>query len=68
MEFADHRVPTGITGGNVFRKNELKRLSSGAAARLAGVPKPIFLQRLGSYGVATFRQTPEELLEELDNA
>ena len=47
---------------------ELNRLSSGAAARLAGVPKPVFLQRLGNYGVATFRQTPEELQEELENA
>ncbi len=47
---------------------EMKRLSSGAAARLAGVPKPVFLQRLGDYGVHTFRQTADELQEELKNA
>lgn len=40
---------------------EMNRLSSGAAARLAGVPRTMFLQRLGDYGVDTFRFTPEEL-------
>jgi predicted HTH domain antitoxin len=47
---------------------ELGRLSSGAAAEFAGIPKPVFLQRLGAYGVATFRQTEEELREEIANA
>ncbi|PIX43855.1 MAG: hypothetical protein COZ57_18470, partial [Armatimonadetes bacterium CG_4_8_14_3_um_filter_66_20] len=32
---------------------ELGRLSSGAAAEMAGVPKPVFLGRLADYGVAT---------------
>jgi predicted HTH domain antitoxin len=30
---------------------EVGRLSSGAAAELAGFPKPLFLVRLGDYGV-----------------
>ena len=47
---------------------ELGRLSSGAAAEFAGIPKPIFLKRLGAYGVATFRQTEDELEEEMRNA
>ncbi|MGM0487804.1 MAG: UPF0175 family protein [Planctomycetota bacterium] len=47
---------------------ELGRLSSGAAAEFAGIPKPVFLERLGDYGVATFRQTEDELQEELRNA
>jgi predicted HTH domain antitoxin len=47
---------------------ELGRMSSGAAARLAGIPRVVFLQKLGEYGVATFRQTEAELLEELNNA
>jgi len=47
---------------------ELERLSSGAAAEFAGVSKPVFLQRLADYGVATFRQTQEELDEEMRNA
>jgi predicted HTH domain antitoxin len=44
---------------------ELGRLSSGAAALLAGVPRALFLTKLADYGVATFRLTPEELAQEL---
>ncbi len=40
---------------------ELGRLSSGAAAQLAGVPRTVFLMRLADYGVDTFRLTEEEL-------
>lgn len=47
---------------------ELGRLSSGAAAALAGVPKPVFLNKLGDYGVTTFRQTEQELLEDMNHA
>lgn len=43
---------------------ELGRLSSGAAARLAGVPRVVFLSRLADYGVDTFHLTEEELREE----
>ena len=47
---------------------EMKELSSGAAARLAGISRVEFLQRLCDYGVATFQQTEEELHEEIANA
>lgn len=47
---------------------ELGRLSSGAAAELAGVPKPVFLAKLADYGVSSFRQTREELREDRDHA
>ncbi|HBL27909.1 MAG TPA: hypothetical protein DD490_13805 [Acidobacteria bacterium] len=47
---------------------EVGRLSTGAAAELAGVPKPLFLMRLGDYGVATFRETRDELRRDLENA
>ena len=47
---------------------ELKKLSSGAAARLAGVSRVEFLSRLSAYGVGSFRQTEEELLDEVRNA
>ena len=40
---------------------ELGRLSSGAAAKLAGVPRVVFLTKLADYGVATFRLTEEQL-------
>ncbi len=43
---------------------ELGRLSSGAAARLAGIPRTIFLTKLAQYGVDTFRLTEEQLREE----
>jgi predicted HTH domain antitoxin len=46
---------------------ELKRLSSGAAAQLAGLPRVVFLTKLVDYGVATFRLTEEELRRELEN-
>ena len=40
---------------------EMGRLSSGTAAELAGVPKPLFLTRLADYGVDTFDLSAEEL-------
>ena len=43
---------------------ELGRLSSGAAAHLAGVPRVVFLSRLADYGVDSFRLTEEELRRE----
>ena len=43
---------------------EMGRLSSGAAARLAGVPRTVFLYRLADYGVTTFDLTKEELQRE----
>jgi predicted HTH domain antitoxin len=43
---------------------ELGRLSSGAAARLAGVPRVVFLSRLADYGVDTFRLTESDLEQE----
>ena len=43
---------------------ELGRLSSGAAAQLAGVPRVVFLSRLADYGVDTFRLTEAELTQE----
>lgn len=43
---------------------ELGRLSSGAAARLAGVPRVLFLSRLADYGVDTFRLAEEDLHKE----
>ena len=47
---------------------ELGRLSSGAAAELAGMPKPVFLSRLGQYGATDLDQTAEELARDLANA
>ena len=43
---------------------EIGRLSSGAAAKLAGVPRPVFLTRLSDYGVDAIRLTEAELAAE----
>ena len=40
---------------------QLGQLSSGAAAEMSGVPKPVFLSRLADYGVATFQLTGAQL-------
>ena len=44
---------------------ELGRLSSGAAASLAGIPRTVFLRKLADYGVDTFRLTEAELAEDI---
>jgi len=43
---------------------ELGQLSSGAAARLAGIPRAVFLSKLADYGVDTFRFNDEQLQKE----
>ena len=43
---------------------ELGKLSSGAAARLAGMPRTLFLASLANYGVDSFRLTEKELKAE----
>ena len=43
---------------------EMGKLSSGAAAQLAGVPRVVFMARLADYGVDTFRLTEEQLQQE----
>lgn len=47
---------------------EVGRLSSGAAATLSGLPRPLFLTKLADYGVATFQMTTDELQEDLKRA
>ncbi len=47
---------------------ELGKLSSGAAATLAGIPKVVFLSKLAEYGVDNFDFTEEELREDFARA
>ena len=47
---------------------ELGRLSSGAAANLAGVPKVVFLAQLANYGISNFKLTEAELAKDLASA
>ncbi len=44
---------------------ELGRLSSGAAAELASVTKPLFLAKLADFGVSTFDLKKDELQREM---
>ena len=44
---------------------ELGRLSAGAAANLAEMPKPLFLTKLAEFGVDSFRLTEEELRQDV---
>lgn len=43
---------------------ELGRLSSGAAAALAGVPRVVFLAKLADYGVDSFDLSAEQFAKE----
>ena len=47
---------------------EMGRLSTGAAANLANLPKPLFLTKLGAYGVATFDLSEDELQRDVASA
>ena len=47
---------------------EMGRMSSGAAAMLAGVPRVVFLVKIADYGVPTFRMKAEELEEDAASA
>ena len=47
---------------------ELKRLSSGVAAKLAGLDRVTFLLKLADYGVSTVNITSDELHQDVSNA
>jgi predicted HTH domain antitoxin len=47
---------------------ETGKLSSGLAAKLAGVPRVTFLFLLGQNGLSPFGEEPDELEHDLDNA
>jgi predicted HTH domain antitoxin len=47
---------------------ETGRLSSGLAARLAGIPRGSFIVLLGRYGLSPFGETPDELESDLAHA
>jgi predicted HTH domain antitoxin len=47
---------------------ESGKLSTGLAAKLAGVPRITFLFLLGQHSLSPFGESPEELPEDLANA
>jgi len=61
-------LPSRIRLAAAVKLYEMGQLSSGAAAQLAGVPKPYFLSHLADFGVNTFDLSEEELLHDLSSA
>ena len=47
---------------------ESGRLSSGLAAKLAGMPRVTFLFLLGQHGLSPFGEEPDEIERDVDNA
>ena len=47
---------------------EMGRLSTGAAAELANLPKPLFLTKLAAYDVDTFNISEDELRSDVASA
>jgi predicted HTH domain antitoxin len=47
---------------------ELGKISSGKAAELAGIPKPLFLAKMIDLGISASTLGPEDISEEISNA
>jgi len=61
LKLSDEAAAAEIRLAASVKLYELGRLSSGAAVRLAGIPRVLFLSKLADYGVDTFRLTEDEL-------
>ena len=68
LKCSDEATAAEILLAASMKLYELGRLSSGAAACLAGIPKTLFLSKLGDYGVDTFRLTEAELERQISLA
>lgn len=64
LKVSPERLGAELRLAAAMKLYELGRLSSGAAAKLAGVPRVVFLTKLADYGVETFRLTQEQLERE----
>jgi len=52
----------------VVKLFELKRISSGIAAKIAGIDRATFLLELNKYGVIMINMDPEELDSDIEHA
>jgi len=68
LKLAPEQLAPELSLTAAMKLYELGKLSSGAAAQLAGIERVVFLSKLGEYGVNTFRLTEAELIEDLANA
>jgi len=64
LRMKPHEIAAELRLMAAIKLYELGKLSSGAAALLAGIPRVVFLLRLADFGVDTFRLTEEELQRE----
>lgn len=64
LKLSDQATAVEIRLAAAMKLYELGKLSSGAAARLAGLPRVVFLGKLADYGVDTFRQSASDLERE----
>jgi predicted HTH domain antitoxin len=64
LKVSDREAGGALRMAAAMKLFELGQLSSGAAARLAGVPRVVFLSRLADYGVDTFSFTDEDFGKE----
>lgn len=64
LKVPEEEIESTLRMSSAVKLYELGRLSSGAAARLAGTPRTVFLTRLADYGIDVFRLTKEELQRE----
>ncbi|MEQ8417379.1 MAG: UPF0175 family protein [Imperialibacter sp.] len=61
----DEKYVSMIVAAKLFDQG---KLSSGQAAAIAGISKREFIESVGEYGVSVFQQTPEDLLNDVENA
>jgi predicted HTH domain antitoxin len=64
LKLSDQAAAVEIRLAAAMKLYELGKLSSGAAARLAGIPRVVFLGKLADYDVDTFRQSASDLERE----
>ena len=64
LKVSSDDFPQDLRMAAAMKYYEMGRLSSGAAAHLAGVPRVVFLARLADYNIDTFRLTEEQLQRE----
>ena len=64
FEGSEERTGEELRMAAAAKLYEMRRLSAGAAARLAGVPRTVFLSRLSEYGVHTFNFGEDEFEKE----
>ncbi|GAB4399305.1 MAG: UPF0175 family protein [Anaerolineales bacterium] len=61
LKVSDEEIGDVLRMASAAKLYEIGKLSSGAAAALAGVPRVVFLARLADYGVNTFDLTQIDL-------